>query len=157
MSPLGCILHNWEGWALTHMLSLSPVGRGNLSWHQVGLPWGRNDVGRVKRFLLLSPLVQTCIFLLLSCPRTFHLESWTSTKALSPLVDSRDSQTTAERIWSQFMGHCRVYSWDQGLSAYYLSRGWQDSSCIPWPMVLDPTAPSVAPLSMDGCQIFAVG
>ena len=69
------------------------------------------------------------------------------------MVDSRESQTTAERGWSQFMGHCRVYSWEEGLSANYLSTG--GFSCIHW--LMDPTAPSVVPLSMGGCQIFVVG
>ena len=38
------------------------VGRGDLSWHQVGLPWGRNDVDKVKRFLLPSPLCPDLYF-----------------------------------------------------------------------------------------------
>lgn len=50
----------------------------------------------------------------------------TSTRARSSVSDylrlfSRDTWTMVEKVWSQFMGHCRVHS--QGMYAYYLMHG----------------------------------
>ena len=38
---------------------------------------------------------------------------------LSEIVFSRGSHTMDESGWSQFMGHCKIHSQDQGLYAHY--------------------------------------
>lgn len=73
-------------------------------------------------------------------------------------VFSRKSQTVARWGESQFTGRCRVHSHDWGLYVYYLMHGW--AGLLPGPlvcMVLDPTAPTKAFFSMDGCWISVGG
>ena len=54
--------HSWGSQMLTH--AHVPRGRycrrGDLSWYGLGLPWGRGGTGKMKLFLLLSP-VHLCL------------------------------------------------------------------------------------------------
>lgn len=105
------------------------------------LPWGRNDKSKVKLFLLHFPVcLNSFFFLIYWYANISPLESRTFTDTLFFVGDflrvfSRGSWTEAERAWSQFMGHCRVHSQDQGLSVYYLTHGW--ARFPPGPMAYD--------------------
>lgn len=73
--------------------------------------------------------VQTHIFLFQWCADISQMETWTSTKVLlfvhdSRAVFSRGSWTATKRGWSQFTGYYRVCSQNQGPYAYYLMQRW---------------------------------
>lgn len=102
-------------------------------------------------------------FLLWQSAGTFPLEIWTSTDALLSMSNwlshcsPGDPRLWAKRDWSKFIAAAEsTYGTEFNLPiAWYQDR--QDSSRVPWYIMLDPTAPSKALLSVDGCQVFAVG
>lgn len=100
MGLLGSILHSWESWALTRMLSLSPLGEIT-----GGACCRRGDAGKVKLFLLPSPYVQTHSYAPTLCQNLstenldYHKASL-SCERLSKVVFSRGSQTVAKRAWN---------------------------------------------------------
>ena len=66
------------------------------------------------------------------------------------------SRTMAERDWSQFTGYHRVHSWEMRIPITQHVNG-QDSSWVPWCIMLISTASAKAPVSMDGGQIVVDG
>lgn len=151
--------------AHSHALTF-PCGRNHrreyLFWHWAVLPWERDDTSQVKLFLLPPPIQPNLYYYYYyfapMARWNFSTNSWTSTKSLvhgwlSKTVFSRSSQTAAERGWSQFMGHCRVHSQDQGLSAYYLMHREARFllGLLGYGAGFHSSQKGI--LSMDGCQI----
>ena len=104
------------GCSLTHSLFYpqdKSQAKEDHSWPWAVQPWGRDDVGKVKLFLLPSPRFQTHIFffffLLQQFPRT-SLETWASTKSFAlvgnflrqslPGVPRLRQRRTAAGLWT---------------------------------------------------------
>lgn len=162
MSLFCNVPHFWGMCELTHILSPSPAEeilvQEDLSWPS-DVPSCRSVfIGKVKLFLLLH---STCPNLYFFAPVVcwnsspgsldFHNSSF-SHEWLRKAMFFIGSWTMAERDWSQFTGYHRVHSWEICTPITEHVSG-QDSSWVPWCIMLISTASSKAPVSMGGCQI----
>lgn len=122
---------------------------------------GRGDTSEIKLFLLPSPVHSNFHIFIFCFNGMLELLHWTSGLPPRPshpskTVFSRDSQTAAQRGWSQVIGHCRAHRQDQHLSAYCLMHRWVEFLPGPLTFGAGSAAPPKALLSMDGHQIVVV-
>ena len=154
---LGSMPHSWGSWALTQTPCKRNHGSGRFLLALSCDTLGKGDAGKVKLFLLPSPVRPNLYFWLqwyagnLDLHKGSLVHGW-----LCKTVFSRGFWTMAKRGWSWFMGHCKVHRQDQGLLLITWCMDRWGASKVPWHMVLDHTAPTKALLPMDRCQIVVV-
>lgn len=158
---------SWGSWVLTHQLSFSlwAVITGlkrsllapSCAW--LGEGWCKQNLNvpltltSFFSFIYLFPPTLCWNFSArnLDFCRSSLICGW-----LSMMLLARDFQTFQGLEGPESSkGHCRVHIQDRSL--YALTHGGQDSSQVPWRMVLDPISPTKALLSTDGCQIVILG
>ena len=121
ISLFDSIIHSWGSRILNHMFTLSlnlwPVGeilsQEGLSWPWVVSLWGRDEVSKIKLFLLPSPVHITCTP---SPPPNSVLEPFcwkplcTSTTALLSMVDSWFKATAVSIVRIKVCMQCTSFS-----------------------------------------------
>lgn len=154
MSLFGRVLHNWGSRVLIYMLSLSL--KGAVITEKVFLGTELCCLGRRVTWVKLNcssyPLqyIQTHIYFLSRWyAGTSSLDSWASTKILLSMSSRPwpigNGVSSWDTTWStDGIGFCMPIT--QCTGGWYFSR-------VSWHMVLDPTVPTKAFLTVDRCQI----
>ena len=133
---LGSMPHSWGSWALTQTPCKRNHGSGRFLLALSCDTLGKGDAGKVKLFLLPSPVRPNLYFWLqwyagnLDLHKGSLVHGW-----LCKTVFSRGFWTMAKRGWSWFMGHCKVHRQDQGLLLITWCMDRWGASKVPWHMV----------------------
>lgn len=121
------IIHSWGSRILNHMLTLSPnlwpvgeiLSQEGLSWPWVVSLWGRDEMSKIKLFLLPSPVHTTCTPLPAPPPQTVCWNLFARNLCGLPQRLSCPWLTVWDSVLQLVQGHCSVHSQDQGLYAMH--------------------------------------